>query len=81
VIYTPPVSRSDGVVVIAARGRSAKTGVPPPANASEATAETGFPDEIAPPPQECGFLKRRRLPMFPLVEQPLGRDTPNRRLP
>jgi len=38
---------------------SAETGVPPLTNAVEGTAEAGFPDEIAPLPEDYVFLKRR----------------------
>ena len=49
VIYTTPVSRSDGAdVVMLPTDLSAETGVPPLTNAVEGTAEAGFPDEIAP---------------------------------
>src|SRR6266481_3660141 len=34
-------------------------GVPPLTNAVEGTAEAGFPDEIAPGPEDYVFLKRR----------------------
>ncbi len=60
VIYTTPVSRSDGAdVVILPTDLSAETGVPPLTNAVEGTAEAGFPDEIAPNPEDYVFLKRR----------------------
>src|SRR6202047_3604105 len=60
VIYTTPVSRSDGAdVVMLPTGLSAETGVPPLTNAVEGTAEAGFPDEIAPRPEGYVFLKRR----------------------
>ena len=59
VIYTTPVSRSDGAdVVMLPTDLSAETGVPPLTNAIEGTAEAGFPDEIAPRPDYV-FLKRR----------------------
>jgi hypothetical protein len=38
---------------------SAETGVPPLTNAVEGTAEAGFPDDIAPRPEDYVFLKRR----------------------
>src|SRR5207253_10368432 len=38
---------------------SAETGVPPLTNGIEGTAEAGFPDEIAPRPEDYVFLKRR----------------------
>jgi maleamate amidohydrolase len=60
VIYTTPVSRSDGAdVVMLPTDLSAETGVPPLTNAVEGTAEAGFPDEIAPLPKDYVFLKRR----------------------
>ena len=60
VIYTTPVSRGDGAdVVMLPTDLSAETGVPPLTNAVEGTAEAGFPDEIAPRPEDYVFLKRR----------------------
>jgi maleamate amidohydrolase len=60
VIYTTPVSRADGAdVVMLPTDLSAETGVPPLANAVEGTQEAGFPDEIAPLPEDYVFLKRR----------------------
>ena len=60
VIYTTPVSRPDGAnVVMLPTDLSAETGVPPLTNAVEGTAEAGVPDEIAPRPGDCVFLKRR----------------------
>ena len=60
VIYTTPVSRSDGAdVVMLLTDLSAETGVPPLTNAVEGTAEAGFPDDIAPRPEDYVFLKRR----------------------
>src|SRR6478672_2819285 len=60
VIYTTPVSRADGAdVVMLATDLSAETGVPPLTNAVEGTADAGFPEEIAPEPQDYVFLKRR----------------------
>src|SRR5216684_4824750 len=60
VIDTTPVSRSDGSdVVMLPTDLSAETGVPPLTNAIEGTAEAGFPDEIAPRPEDYVFLKRR----------------------
>ena len=59
VIYTTPVSRADGTdVVMLPTDLSAETGVPL-TNAVEGTAEAGFPDEIAPRPEDYVFLKRR----------------------
>ena len=60
VIYTTPVSRADGAdVVMLPTDLSAETGVPPLTNGIEGTAEAGFPDEIAPQPEDYVFLKRR----------------------
>ena len=60
VIYTTPVSRSNGAdVVMLPTDLSAETGVPPLTNAIEGTPEAGFPDEIAPRPEDYVFLKRR----------------------
>ena len=53
VIYTTPVSRADGAdVVMLPTDLSAETGVPLLTNAVEGTPEAGFPDEIAPQPQD-----------------------------
>jgi maleamate amidohydrolase len=60
VIYTTPVSRADGAdVVLLPTDLAAETGVPPLTNAVEGTAEAGFPDAIAPRPEDYVFLKRR----------------------
>src|SRR6201996_4511625 len=60
VIYTTPVSRADSAdVVMLPTDLSAETGVPPLTNTVEGTAEAGFPDEIAPRPEDYTFLKRR----------------------
>jgi len=60
VIYTTPVSRADGAdVVMLPTDLSAETGVPPLTNGVEGTFEAGFPDEIAPKPEDYVFLKRR----------------------
>jgi maleamate amidohydrolase len=60
VIYTTPVSRADGAdVVMLPTDLSAETGVPPLTNGIEGTAEAGFPEEIAPRPEDYVFLKRR----------------------
>jgi maleamate amidohydrolase len=60
VIYTTPVSRSDGAdVVMLPTDLSAETGTPPLTNATEGTDDAGFPDEIAPHPEDYVFLKRR----------------------
>jgi len=60
VIYTTPVSRADGAdVVMLPTDLSAETGTPPLTNAIEGTPDAGFPDEIAPRPEDYVFLKRR----------------------
>src|SRR6201988_1740269 len=60
VIYTTPVSRSDGAdVVMLPTDLSGHTGVPPLTNAVEGTDDAGFPEEIAPRPEDYVFLKRR----------------------
>jgi maleamate amidohydrolase len=60
VIYTTPVSRADGAdVVLLPTDLSAETAVPPLTNGIEGTVEAGFPDEIAPRPEDYVFLKRR----------------------
>src|SRR5271154_734879 len=60
IIYTTPVSRADGAdVVMLPTDLSAETGVPPLTNGIEGTPEAGFPEEIAPRPEDYVFLKRR----------------------
>ena len=60
VIYTTPVSRADGAdVVMLPTDLSVETGIPPLTNATEGTDDAGFPDEIAPRPEDYVFLKRR----------------------
>jgi maleamate amidohydrolase len=60
VIYTTPVSRADGAdVVLLPTDLTAETGVPPLTNAVEGTADAGFPEAIAPRPEDYVFLKRR----------------------
>ena len=60
VIYTTSVSRADGAdVVLLPTDLSAETGVPPLTNGVEGTPEAGFPDEIAPRPEDYVYLKRR----------------------
>jgi maleamate amidohydrolase len=60
VIYTTPVSRADAAdVVLLPTDLAAETGVPSLTNVVEGTAEAGFPDEIAPRPDDYVFLKRR----------------------
>ncbi len=60
IIYTTPVSRADGAdVVFLPTDLSVATGVPSLTNCVEGTPEAGFPDEIAPRPEDYVFLKRR----------------------
>ena len=60
IIYTTPVSRADGAdVVLLPTDLSVQTGVPSLTNCVEGTPEAGFPDEIAPRPEDYVFLKRR----------------------
>ena len=60
VIYTTPVSRADGAdVVLLPTDLGAATGVPSLTNGVEGTPDAGFPDEIAPRPEDYVFLKRR----------------------
>ena len=60
IIYTTPVSRADGAdVVLLPTDLSVATGTPSLTNCIEGTPEAGFPDEIAPQPQDYVFLKRR----------------------
>src|SRR2546429_5934301 len=60
IIYTTPVSRADGAdVVLLPTDLSAETGVPSLTNCVEGSPEAGFPDEIAPHPEDCVYLKRR----------------------
>ena len=60
VIYTTPVSRADGAdVVLLPTDLGARTGVPSLTNATEGTADAGFPEEIAPRAEDYVFLKRR----------------------
>ena len=60
IIYTTPVSRADGAdVVLLPTDLSVQTGVPSLTNCIEGTPEAGFPDEIAPRPQDYVYLKRR----------------------
>jgi len=60
IIYTTPVSRADGSdVVLLPTDLSVQTGTPSLTNCIEGTPEAGFPDEIAPLPQDYVFLKRR----------------------
>ena len=60
IIYTTPVSRSDGAdVVLLPTDLSRETGVPSLTNCVEGTEDAGFPDEIAPRPADYVYLKRR----------------------
>ena len=60
IIYTTPVSRADGAdVVLLPTDLSVETGVPSLTNCIEGTPEAGFPDEIAPRPEDYVYLKRR----------------------
>jgi maleamate amidohydrolase len=60
IIYTTPVSRADGAdVVLLPTDLSVETGVPSLTNCVEGTDDAGFPDEIAPRPEDYVFLKRR----------------------
>ena len=60
IIYTTPVSRADGAdVVLLPTDLSVETGVPSLTNCIEGTREAGFPEEIAPRPQDYVYLKRR----------------------
>src|SRR5438270_308536 len=60
IVYTTPVSRADGAdVVLLPTDLSRETGVPSLTNCVEGTDDAGFPDEIAPRPQDYVFLKRR----------------------
>jgi maleamate amidohydrolase len=60
IVYTTPVSRADGAdVVLLPTDLSVQTGVPSLTNCVEGTPEAGFPDEIAPRPEDYVFLKRR----------------------
>jgi len=60
IIYTTPVSRADGAdVVLLPTALSVQPGVPSLTNCIEGTPEAGFPEAIAPRPQDYVFLKRR----------------------
>ena len=60
IIYTTPVSRADGAdVVLLPTDLSVETGTPSLTNCIEGTPDAGFPDEIAPQPEDYVFLKRR----------------------
>src|SRR6516164_2156481 len=60
IIYTTPVSRADGTdVVLLPTDLSVETGTPSLTNCIEGTPDAGFPDEIAPRPEDYVYLKRR----------------------
>ena len=60
IIYTTPVSRADGAdVTLLPTDLSVETGVPSLTNCVEVSEDAGFPDEIAPRPEDYVFLKRR----------------------
>ena len=60
IIYTTPVSRADGAdIVLLPTDLSVETGVPSLTNCVEGTPEAGFPEEIAPRPEDYVYLKRR----------------------
>ncbi len=60
IIYTTPVSRADGAdVVLLPTDLSVETGVPSLTNCVESMPEAGFPEEIAPRPEDYVYLKRR----------------------
>jgi len=60
VLYTTPVSRADGTdVVLLPTDLSVESSVPSLTNCVEGSPEAGFPDEIAPPPEDYVSLKRR----------------------
>jgi len=60
IIYTTPVSRADGAdVVLLPTDLSAESGNPSLTNCLEGSDGAGFPEEIAPRPQDYVFLKRR----------------------
>lgn len=60
IVYTTPVSRADGSdVVLLPTDLSVQTGVPSLTNCVEGSADAGFPDEIAPRPEDYVYLKRR----------------------
>ena len=60
IIYTTPVSRADGAdVVLLPTDLSVETGVSSLTNCVEGTPEAGFPEKIAPRPEDYVYLKRR----------------------
>jgi len=60
IIYPTPVSRADGAdIVLLPTDLSVETGVPSLTNCVEGSPDAGFPEEIAPRPQDYVYLKRR----------------------
>src|SRR5512132_2455110 len=60
IVYTTPVSRADAAdVVLLPTDLSVETGVPSLTNCIEGSPDAGFPDEIAPRPEDYVYLKRR----------------------
>jgi maleamate amidohydrolase len=60
IVYTTPVSRADGAdVVLLPTDLSVQSGVPSLTNCVEGSPDAGFPDEIAPRPEDYVYLKRR----------------------
>jgi len=60
IIYTTPVSRADGAdVVLLPTDLSVATGTPSLTNCIEGSDDAGFPEEIAPRPEDYVFPKRR----------------------
>jgi maleamate amidohydrolase len=60
IVYTTPVSRADGAdVILLPTDLSVETGVPSLTNCVEGSPDAGFPDEIAPRPEDYVYLKRR----------------------
>ena len=60
IVYTTPVSRADrSDVVLLPTDLSVETGQPSLTNCVEGAPDAGFPDEIAPRPQDYVYLKRR----------------------
>src|SRR4029453_6070836 len=60
IVYTTPVSRADGAdVVLLPTDLSVETGVPSLTNCVEGSPDAGFPDEVAPRPEDYVYPKRR----------------------
>src|SRR3954463_11545121 len=65
IIYTTPVSRADGTdVVLLPTDLSAQTGVPPLIKCVGGTPQAGFPDELAPRPEDYVSLNRPPSPFY-----------------